>query len=127
MVLCDRKPLAGCRHLCTADGDITPSTANNTEMLFTTLVEFLGLFVFSYTVSNMAELVGNLNAKSDQLDLLPLSPELTDDMEIGGRFLGLQDFSLAGWEAPRLTNPGGRLDLSRSCAVSESAPIRALW
>ena len=70
---------------------------------------------------------GNLNAKSDQLDLLPLSPELTDDMEIGGRFLGLQDFSLAGWEAPRLTNPGGRLDLTRSCAVSESAPIRALW
>ena len=70
---------------------------------------------------------GNLNAKSDQLDLLPLSPELTDDLEIGGRFLGLQDFSLAGWEAPRLTNPGGRLDLSRSCAVSESTPIRALW
>ena len=50
-----------------------------------------------------------------------------DDLEIGGRFLGLQDFSLAGWEAPRLTNPGGRLDLSRSCDVSESAPIRALW
>ena len=70
---------------------------------------------------------GNLNAKSDQLGLLPLSPELTDDLEIGGRFLGLQDFSLAGWEGPRLTNPGGRLDLSRSCAVSESAPIRALW
>jgi hypothetical protein len=70
---------------------------------------------------------GNLNAKSDQLDLLPLSRELTNEMEIGGRYLGLQGFSLAGWQAPRLTNPGGRLDLSRSCAVSESAPIRALW
>jgi hypothetical protein len=70
---------------------------------------------------------GNLNAKSDQLDLLPLSPELTNEMEIGGRYLGLQGFSLAGWQAPRLTNPGGRLDLSRNCAVSESAPIRALW
>ena len=45
-------------------GDITPSTENNAEMLFTAMVEFLGMFVFSYTVSNMAELVGNLNAKS---------------------------------------------------------------
>ena len=70
---------------------------------------------------------GNLNAKSDQLDLLPLAPELSNDLEIGGRFLGLQDFSLAGWDAPRLTNRGGRLDLSGSCAVSESTPIRALW
>lgn len=39
-------------------------------MLFTTLVEFLGLFVFSYTVSNMAELVGNLNAKSRDFHVL---------------------------------------------------------
>ena len=70
---------------------------------------------------------GNLNAKSDQLDLLPLSADLSDSFEYGGRFLGLQGFSLAGWEAPRLTNPGGRLDLSSSCAVSESAPVRALW
>ncbi len=70
---------------------------------------------------------GNLNAKSDQLDLLPLSPVLTNDLEIGGRFLGMQGFSLAGWEAPRLTNTGGRLDLSSSCTSLESAPIRALW
>ena len=38
-------------------GDIAPSTQNNAEMMFTTVVEFLGMFVFSYTVSNMAELV----------------------------------------------------------------------
>ena len=37
---------------------------NNAEMMFTTVVEFLGMFVFSYTVSSMAELVGNLNVKS---------------------------------------------------------------
>ena len=70
---------------------------------------------------------GNLNAKSDQLDLLPLSPQLTDDLEIGGRFLGLQGFSLAGWEAPRMTNTGGRLDLSPNCARLEPAPVRSLW
>ncbi len=69
---------------------------------------------------------GNLNAKSDQLDLIPLADSLPDGLESGGEFLGLQGFDLAGWEAPRLTNPGGRLSLSPGC-VSEALPIRGLW
>ena len=69
---------------------------------------------------------GNLNAKSDQLDLIPLADTLVEAMEPGGEFLGLQGFDVAGWQASRLTNPGGRLSLSSTCA-SEALPIRGLW
>ncbi|MBL6798768.1 MAG: hypothetical protein ISQ53_08215 [Synechococcus sp. BS307-5m-G39] len=70
---------------------------------------------------------GNLNATSDQLDLLPLAGELADDLEAGGDFLGLQGMSLSGWQAPRLTSLGGSLSLAPSCSGSETPPIRALW
>lgn len=75
---------------------------------------------------------GNFNAKSDQLDLLPLSNELTADLESGGDFVGLQGFSLSGWQAPRLTHRGGRLQLSpfpcvAEVEVLEAVPIRGLW
>jgi hypothetical protein len=74
---------------------------------------------------------GNLNAKSDQLELLPLADKLIPGIEPGGLFLGLQDFTLSGWQAHRLGNPGGTLNLSSSCAVqaqaSEPLPIRGLW
>ena len=74
---------------------------------------------------------GNLNAKSTQLELLPLADQLIPGMEPGGLFLGLQDFTLSGWQANRLGNPGGTLNLSSSCAVqaqaSEPLPIRELW
>ena len=42
-------------------GDISPEMDNDTEVLFTVLVEFFGMFIFSYVVSNMASLVANLN------------------------------------------------------------------
>ena len=42
-------------------GDISPELDNDTEVLFTLLVEFFGMFIFSYVVSNMANLVANLN------------------------------------------------------------------
>ena len=74
---------------------------------------------------------GNLNAKSTKLELLPLADQLIPGMEPGGLFLGLQDFTLSGWQANRLGNPGGTLNLSSSCAVqaqaSEPLPIRGLW
>ncbi|MCS5690954.1 hypothetical protein NZK33_03025 [Cyanobium sp. FGCU-6] len=74
---------------------------------------------------------GNLNAKSDQLDLLLLGDTLAPGFEPGGQFLGLQGLSLGGWIAPRLTDLGGRLQLS---PVPTSAPraadgsaVRGLW
>ena len=70
---------------------------------------------------------GNFNATSDQLDLLPLASTLANDMEAGGDFLGLQGLSLASWQAPRLTNRGGSLNLEPSCFASEAPAIRALW
>lgn len=55
---------------------------------------------------------GNLNAKSDQLDLLILGDASSVGLEAGGLFQGLQTFQLSGWVAPRLTTSGGKLELT---------------
>jgi hypothetical protein len=75
---------------------------------------------------------GNLHAKSDQLDLIPLSDELIAGVEPGGVFLGLQGFSPTGWQSPRLINDvdpssglGGRLALTSACQAE--LPIQPLW
>ena len=70
---------------------------------------------------------GNLNASSDQVDLLPLASQLTDDLEPGGSFLALQGMTLSSWQAPRITNRGGSLSLAPSCPGSEAPAVRALW
>jgi hypothetical protein len=76
---------------------------------------------------------GNLNAKSDQLDLVAMAPPTPADLEFGGQFQGLQGLQLSGWNAPRLTSPGGRLQLSPDCvaeappASETAAPVRGLW
>ncbi len=75
---------------------------------------------------------GNLNAKSDQLDLLPLGDPLGGALEPGGDFQSVQGLSLSGWSAPRLTTPGGRLQLVpdqevRSGGAPRAAPVRGLW
>jgi hypothetical protein len=75
---------------------------------------------------------GNLNAESDQLDLLLLC-DCRDvaGLEIGGSFSGLQGFQLSGWQAPRLSNQGGRLALLPMAAPvsqpSTGMPVRGLW
>ncbi|MCT0209006.1 hypothetical protein [Synechococcus sp. CS-1332] len=75
---------------------------------------------------------GNLNAKSDQLDLLLLGDPLGGALEPGGAFQSVQGLSLSGWRAPRLTTPGGRLQLiPETTATSKPAPgqpaVRGLW
>ena len=75
---------------------------------------------------------GNLHAKSDQLDLIPLADPLIAGLEPGGVFLGLQGFSPTGWQAPRLVNVanpstgvGGRLAITSSC--QDEIPVQPLW
>ena len=74
---------------------------------------------------------GNLNAKSDQLDLLLLGENRAAGLENGGDFRGLQGFSLSGWRAPRFTMPGGQLELTAVVATPErsgsGSPVRGLW
>jgi hypothetical protein len=79
---------------------------------------------------------GNLNAESDQLDLLMLCQCDVAGLELGGVFTGLQGLQLSGWQAPRLTSRGGRLDLrpvstSRTAtsrnAYGSGSPVRGLW
>jgi hypothetical protein len=87
---------------------------------------------------------GNLNAESDQLDLLVLCDcKGVGGLELGGLFSGLQGLQLSGWQAPRLTNQGGRLELragaegaevqrgvqfrSPSAAPAAGTPVRGLW
>ena len=75
---------------------------------------------------------GNLHAKSDQLDLIPLANPLIAGLEPGGLFLGLQNFSPSGWQSSRLINSsdpstgvGGRLALNSSCTAE--IPVQPLW
>lgn len=75
---------------------------------------------------------GNFNAKSDQLDLLPLEGISGSGLELGGAFQGLQGVYLAGWNAPRLTHPGGVLDLHPPSPaprpmIPKAVPVRGLW
>lgn len=85
---------------------------------------------------------GNLNAESDQLDLLLLCDcKGVAGLELGGSFSGLQGLQLSGWQAPRLTNQGGRLDLRSDAGIarpgaplmnqpmgpSQGMPVRGLW
>jgi hypothetical protein len=70
---------------------------------------------------------GNLNANSDQLILLLLGEVAPAGLENGGRFVGLQGFSLAGWVAPRQTNPGGTLVMNPVVVSGKLMPVRGLW
>lgn len=79
---------------------------------------------------------GNLNAQSDQLDLLPLASQLGGGLDPGGSFQGLQGIALSGWNADRLTDMGGRLALApqgknlggpRVRESGQAVPIRGLW
>ena len=80
----------------------------------------------------------NLNAKSDQLDLLFLGDRLPSGMEPGGEVMGLQGLSLSGWQPPRLTSLGGRLALQAQLPPAPARigkvgprrvgpPVRGLW
>jgi hypothetical protein len=75
--------------------------------------------------------VANINAKSDQLDLIPLTETLDLGIEPGGVFQGLQGLSLSGWNAPRFVSPGGRLQLVPGTppapAADNGGVIRGLW
>jgi hypothetical protein len=80
---------------------------------------------------------GNLNAKSDQLDLIPLGDRIGGGLEPGGQFQGLQGLELSGWNGNRLTDQGGRLALQPGSlapssdggqqAPASSMPVRGLW
>lgn len=77
---------------------------------------------------------GNLNAKSDQLDLLLLGDAPGAGLEPGGSFQGLQGFTLTGWRASRLTSLGGRLQLipaaqgkPSAASIPSAVPVRGLW
>jgi hypothetical protein len=75
---------------------------------------------------------GNLNAKSDQLDLLLLSDTLPAGFEPGGTVMGLEGFNLSAWQPPRLVTLGGRLQLvplrAQAPVSGRAAPtVRGLW
>jgi hypothetical protein len=80
-----------------------------------------------------APVQGNLNAESDQLDLLVLCDcQTVGTLEVGGSFAGLQGLQLSGWQAPRLTSQGGRLELlpvaaSQPPQGSAQGQVRGLW
>ncbi len=72
---------------------------------------------------------GHLNAKSDQMELIPLGSNLIAGLEPGGSFIGLQGAELFGWKSPRLNDQGGRLKLMKDCnqASLEAPAVRSVW
>lgn len=78
---------------------------------------------------------GNLNAKSDQLDMVLLGDRLGADIEPGAEVMGLQGMKLSGVRGPRLTTMGGRLQLAPTAAApmrgagqpTSKTIIRGLW
>ena len=93
------------------------------------MVDLRGRMTFGSVVTPVQ---GNLHAKSDQLDLIPLADPLIAGLEPGGVFLGLQGFSPSGWQAPRLVQSGepsagtgGRLAMTSTCTAA--VPVQPLW
>jgi hypothetical protein len=66
---------------------------------------------------------GNLNAESDQLDLVLLGDALPADLEPGGSFQGLESLRLSRWEAPRQMGTTAILQLSPAKAPA----VQGLW
>ncbi|MFN6131309.1 MAG: hypothetical protein ACK46L_00090 [Synechococcaceae cyanobacterium] len=76
----------------------------------------------------------NLNAKSDQLDMLLLGDRIGGEIEPGGEFMGLQGMRLSGLRGPRLITMGGRLQLAPAATAPRASGqpqsktiIRGLW
>ena len=69
---------------------------------------------------------GNLNAATEQLNLLLLGDDLPADLEPGGNFLGLQMFNISMWVGPRLTSRAALLRLA-PVAQYQEPPVRGLW
>jgi hypothetical protein len=78
------------------------------------------------------DIQGNINAKSDQLDLLVLGDASIPGLEPGTGFQGLQGLSLSGTSLIRLTDPGARLQLEPEIGgapapAGSGDTIRGLW
>ena len=72
---------------------------------------------------------GHLNAKSDQLELIPISNSGEEFIYPYGKFMGLQGASILGWKPTNLNSPGGRLNFQFECKDEglESLSDGGLW
>ena len=90
------------------------------------MIELEGeMFIDKY----QTEFTGILNAKSDQLEIIPLTNLDIIGIHAGGSFIGLQGTKLFTWKSSKLDEPGGRLELKADCseAVSKTFDIRPVW
>ena len=110
----------------------------NKESKFNLILNFLDVSIAGHIVNLEGEMLiegkrlslqGNLNAKSNQLELLVASGDSIGSLEPGGRFMGLQGFSLLGWKPPRLNSQGGKLKIYKECEGKSSEPpdIISIW
>ena len=58
---------------------------------------------------------GNLNAKSNQVELLNIANQRIFGLEPGGTFLGFNGLRKLTWTPPRLNVSGGQINLKPSC------------
>ncbi|WP_320666759.1 hypothetical protein [Prochlorococcus sp. MIT 1307] len=63
---------------------------------------------------------GNINARSNQIELILISNQLIAGIEPGGTFLGLDGIKSLAWKPSRLNDSGGRLDFKNTCSKVNS-------
>ena len=82
-----------------------------------------------YFDNYQTEFTGILNAKSDQLEIIPLNNLESIGINSGGSFIGLQGTKLFTWKSSKLDQSGGRLELKADCGdnLSKSFDVRSVW
>ena len=90
------------------------------------MIKLKGLMSINKSESSFT---GILNAKSDQMELIPLNNYSSLDLDPGGTFIGLQGAKLLAWKSSRLDNPGGRMELKTCEAeqLSKSFNVSPIW
>tara|TARA_Y100001968_G_C19368977_1_gene724062 strand:+ start:615 stop:1169 length:555 start_codon:yes stop_codon:yes gene_type:complete len=106
------------RKLCGTFLSFQNKESSNVQLNFSTFQPIGQMILLEgeiFLADTQTKFTGILNAKSDQLEILPLSDNSIAGLDPGGYFVGLQGTSLFTWKSSKLDNPGGRLELKDSC------------
>ncbi len=126
--LAERLPKRLCGSYQSFDNDVK----RNVKLIFSKvkpigqMIELEGEMYFD---KYETEFTGILNAKSDQLEIIPLTSLDGIGIHAGGSFIGLQGAKLFTWKSSKLDESGGRLDLKADCRenLSKAFDIRPVW
>ena len=120
------------KHLCGSYRSFDNNLNRKVKLMFSKMepigqmIELEGeIFIDKY----QTEFTGILNAKSDQLEIIPLTNLDIIGINSGGSFIGLQGTKLFTWKSSKLDESGGRLELKADCRenLSKAFDVRPVW